>query len=69
MPVVKDPSGLRYIITTPAGEFAVTADFREAYNDLFRGWNALEKQTNYVMPRRLARATAARARFDNAVRL
>lgn len=69
MPVVLDPSGLRYLITTPFGAFAVTADFREAYNDLFRAYSAVEKQLNYVAPRRLARATFYRARYDDAVRL
>ena len=37
-------------------------------NDLFAAWNELERQRGYVLPRRLARATYWRARYDDAVR-
>lgn len=38
-------------------------------NDLFAAWNALDRQRGYVLPKRLAKATYWRARFDDAVRL
>ncbi len=69
MPIIKDPTGLTYVITTPAGEVVVSADVRAAYNDLWRGWAGLEKQLGYVLPRRLARATYYRARFKDVVKV
>ena len=69
MPVVIDPTKLTYLIDTPAGPMAVTAAVGNAFNDLFRAWNALQKQTGYTLPRRLDRATFYRARYDDAVKV
>lgn len=69
MPVVIDPSKLTYIIDTPFGQATVTADFRTAYNDLWRSWHELTKQFEYVLPRRLNQATGYRAQYMNLVRV
>lgn len=69
MPRVIDPSKLTYLIETPAGPMAVTSAVGNALNDLFRAWGAVDRQMGYVLPRRLARATFYRARYDDAIRL
>lgn len=69
MPVVIDPSKLTYWINTPLGGVAVAGPVYAAYNDVFRAMHELQKQTGIVLPKRLNRATAYRARYKDAVRV
>lgn len=67
MPIIEDPSKLTYLVQIPGGSIVVPPDVAQALNDVFRAFRALEKQTGYVLPRRLDRATFYRARYDDAV--
>lgn len=61
---------IKYVtLKTPAGSILVPPSVVTAYNDLFRAWFELQKQTLHVLPMRLNRATYYRARYDDAVRL
>ena len=56
-------------IVIAGNSIVVTPAVAVRLNDLFAAWNALEKQSGYVLPRRLARATFWRARYDDAVKV
>jgi hypothetical protein len=61
------------VLTVPvsvAGQTVLlTPSIAVKLNDLFAAWNELDRQSGYVLPRRLAKATYWRARYDDAVRV
>lgn len=55
-------------IQTPVGGHWVRPEVGLAYNDLWRGWTAIEKQLHDVLPRRMAKARVFRLRQRDAVK-
>lgn len=55
-------------IQTPVGGYWVSPAVYEAYNDLWRGYHALERQVFEILPKRLRKAETYRRAFKDAIR-